>query len=302
MDKKSIILASRSFERYHLLPDIEPVAYLSHQKLSMVDYPVLSDAKQLQAFIASHEVNAFLISDSGQDAWQLYGNLLQSTGRMIEKQTNEKNVLVANPSKNRLALGVKRLFDIVVSLALLLPLLVFFPLINFLVQKQSPGDFIFRQNRIGKDGKIFTMYKFRSMHLGAEEQKGSLLAENEVTSDLMFKMEDDPRIFPLGKTMRKWSIDELPQLFNVLKGDMSLVGSRPPTLDEYEKYDFHHFKRLAMKPGITGMWQTNGRSNVQDFETVVSLDSYYVDNWSLWLDVKILLKTIIVVLKKEGSR
>ena len=140
------------------------------------------------------------------------------------------------------------------------------------------------------------------MYLDAEDRKKELIAQNELTSDLMFKMDNDPRIFPFGQKMRNWSLDELPQFINVLKGDMSLIGTRPPTLNEYEKYELHHFKRLAMKPGITGMWQVSGRSNITDFEEVVALDLSYIKNWSVWLDIKIFLKTIKVVLVKEGSK
>lgn len=170
------------------------------------------------------------------------------------------------------------------------------------VQKQSPGPMIFKQKRMGKNGKIFNVYKFRSMYVGADEQKKDLMSKNELETTLMFKMTHDPRVFPFGQTLRDWSIDELPQFINVLKGDMSLVGTRPPTLEEYKNYELHHFKRLAMKPGITGLWQVSGRSDIRDFEEVVSLDCQYIQNWSIANDIKILLRTFQVVLKKEGSR
>ena len=118
----------------------------------------------------------------------------------------------------------------------------------------------------------------------------------------MFKMEDDPRIFPFGHKLRDWSIDELPQFINALKGDMSLVGTRPPTLDEYHHYELHHFKRLTTKPGITGLWQVSGRSDITDFEEVVALDMKYIQDWSFSNDIKIIAKTVKVVLKREGSR
>ena len=118
---------------------------------------------------------------------------------------------------------------------------------------------------------------------------------------LMFKMDEDPRITKVGKFIRKTSIDELPQFWNILKGDMSLIGTRPPTLDEFEKYESHHKRRLSMKPGITGMWQVSGRSNIHDFEEIVKLDCEYIDNWSPWLDIKIFFKTIKVVLKGIGA-
>lgn len=196
----------------------------------------------------------------------------------------------------------KRLCDIVFSLIGLVLTGLVAIIIYPVVQMQSKGPLIFKQKRVGKNGKVFEIYKFRSMYLDAEERKKELMAQNELTSDLMFKMDNDPRIFPFGQKMRNWSLDELPQFINVLKGDMSLIGTRPPTLNEYEKYELHHFKRLAMKPGITGMWQVSGRSNITDFEEVVALDLSYIKNWSVWLDIKIFLKTIKVVLVKEGSK
>ncbi len=166
----------------------------------------------------------------------------------------------------------------------------------------SPGPIFFSQKRVGKNGKIFKMYKFRSMYKDAEERKKELMAQNECKDGRMFKMENDPRIIKgIGHFIRNTSLDELPQFWNVLKGEMSLVGTRPPTLDEWEKYELHHRKRMAIKPGITGMWQVNGRSNIKDFEEVVRLDTEYIDNWSFGLDMRILFKTVGTVLKKDGA-
>ena len=178
---------------------------------------------------------------------------------------------------------------------------------------QSPGPIFFKQTRVGKNGKLFKMYKFRSMYLDAEARKEELMAQNRVGGGLMFKLDYDPRIIGcqkkpdgtikkgIGNFIRDWSIDEFPQFINVLKGDLSLVGTRPPTVDEWEKYELRHRARLAIKPGITGMWQVSGRSNITDFEQVVELDKKYIREWSMGLDFKILLKTILVVLGKEGS-
>ena len=138
------------------------------------------------------------------------------------------------------------------------------------------------------------------MFQDAEERKKELMAQNEMDG-LMFKMKDDPRITKVGKFIRKTSIDELPQFWNVLKGDMSLVGTRPPTVDEYEKYKLHHKARLSAKPGITGMWQVSGRSDITDFEDVVKLDTEYIKNWSIGRDFRILAKTVQVVLTGKGS-
>ena len=165
---------------------------------------------------------------------------------------------------------------------------------------ESPGPLIFKQPRVGKNGRVFNIYKLRSMYVDAEERKKELMAANQMNG-FMFKMDNDPRITKVGRFIRKTSIDELPQFWNVLKGDMSLVGTRPPTLDEYSQYKSHHKRRLSMRPGITGMWQVSGRSSIRDFEDVVRLDCEYIDNWSPWLDLKIVLKTVAVVLRGTGA-
>ena len=166
---------------------------------------------------------------------------------------------------------------------------------------ESPGPLIFRQKRVGKNGRIFYMYKLRSMYPDAEARKAALMKENEMKG-LMFKMENDPRITKVGKIIRKLSIDELPQFWNILRGDMSLVGTRPPTLDEYEQYESHHKRRLSLKPGLTGLWQVSGRNTIDDFEEVVKLDLQYIDNWSIWEDLRIILKTVYVVIARKGSK
>lgn len=170
-----------------------------------------------------------------------------------------------------------------------------------LIMIESPGNPIYSQNRVGKNGRIFKFYKFRSMYKDADKIKEKLL-KNNTMDGLMFKMDDDPRITKVGKFIRKTSIDELPQFYNVLKGDMSLVGTRPPTEDEYRKYSAHHKKRLSFKPGITGLWQVSGRSEITDFDEVVKLDVEYITNWSIWLDVKILLLTLKVVFLGRGAK
>lgn len=182
-----------------------------------------------------------------------------------------------------------------------------------IIYKQSPGPIFFKQQRVGRNGKVFNMYKFRSMYMDAEERKAELMKLNKVEDGMMFKMDDDPRIIGsekkdkngkpkgIGNFIRNTSLDEFPQFFNVLKGDMSLVGTRPPTLDEWAKYSEHHRKRLSMRPGITGLWQVSGRSEITDFEKVVELDSRYIDTWTVWMDIQILLRTVGKVLKREGA-
>ncbi len=178
---------------------------------------------------------------------------------------------------------------------------------------KSPGPIFFVQTRVGKNGRKFKIYKFRSMYLDAESRKAELMKENRIKGGLMFKLDYDPRIIGcekrpdgtikkgIGNFIRDYSLDEFPQFFNVLKGDLSLCGTRPPTVDEWEKYELHHHARLAVKPGITGLWQVSGRSKITDFEEVVELDKKYIREWSMGLDFRILLQTIKVVLGKEGS-
>ena len=202
---------------------------------------------------------------------------------------------------NARQLFVKRLMDIaggIVGLALTaIAFVIFAPIIKI----QSPGPVFFKQVRIGKNGRRFNFYKFRSMYVDAEERKAELMKDNEMSGN-MFKMENDPRIIPIGHFMRKYSIDELPQFWNVLKGDMSLVVTLPPTEDEFLNYEYHHKARLGIKPGLTGMWQVSGRSDITDFEDVVALDTQYISNWSLGLDIMLLFKTIGVVLTGKGSK
>jgi len=195
---------------------------------------------------------------------------------------------------------LKRMIDICGSLAGLVVTGIVSVFIVPLIYMQSPGPVFFTQERVGKNGRRFKLYKFRSMYMDAEERKKELILHNKMDG-FMFKMDNDPRITPIGRFIRKTSMDELPQFFNVLKGDMSLVGTRPPTVDEYERYALHHKKRLAIKPGLTGLWQVSGRNNITDFEKVVALDTQYIQEWTLGLDLKILLKTVKVVLRREGS-
>lgn len=195
---------------------------------------------------------------------------------------------------------IKRLIDIVGALVgLVFTVLIGLILAPFLLW-ESDGPLIFKQKRVGVNGRIFEFYKFRSMYVDAEERKEDLLNQNEMQGP-MFKMEHDPRITKVGAFIRRTSIDELPQFWNVLKGDMSLVGTRPPTLDEYHQYIYYQKRRISFRPGITGLWQISGRSEIKDFNEVVRLDLEYIDNWSLFLDSKIILKTIGVVFRGMGA-
>lgn len=193
----------------------------------------------------------------------------------------------------------KRAIDIVVAGLALLVLLPVMLLIALLIRLESPGPVIFKQIRIGRYGKPFIFYKFRSMRENAQELKPLLEHMNEVNG-ATFKIKHDPRITKVGRFIRKYSLDELPQLFNVLKGDMSLVGPRPLTPCDINRFELAYFQRLAVPPGCTGLWQVSGRSNV-GFDEWMRLDQTYVDNISLSLDIKILLKTIPAVLKGDGA-
>lgn len=209
-------------------------------------------------------------------------------------------VTFSNQQYNWKMLMVKRLMDIVGAIVGLIITAVVTIFLAPPLLIESPGPLFFAQKRVGKNGRFFKIYKFRSMYKDAEERKKELESKNEMKG-LMFKMKDDPRITKVGKFIRKTSIDELPQFFNVLKGDMSLVGTRPPTVDEFKQYEAHQKRRLSAKPGITGLWQVSGRNNIKDFEDVVKLDVQYIDNWSIGLDIRIILKTIKVVFEKGGE-
>ncbi|PID56049.1 hypothetical protein CSB45_13190 [candidate division KSB3 bacterium] len=201
--------------------------------------------------------------------------------------------------KQFLSLGIKRMLDIVVSACCLLLLLPVLALIAGLIRQQSPGRALFRQLRSGLNGRRFVMYKFRTMVDNAEALREQLLDENEASGPI-FKMRHDPRITKLGGFLRRTSLDEIPQFWNVLKGEMSLVGPRPLPLIESERIIGRERRRLSMKPGITGMWQCNGRSDA-DYDCLIAMDLEYVDNWSLGLDLKLLLKTIPVVIRCLGA-
>lgn len=240
------------------------------------------------------------------------GTDLVAGNRVIEHMGNYTVMTYSMNYISPIQLVIKRLMDIAGGLVGCMVTGILFLIVAPFIYKESPGPIFFAQERVGKNGRKFKMYKFRSMYLDAEERKKELMEKNRVKDGMMFKLDWDPRIIGsrmvdgkpkkgIGNYIRDLSIDEFPQFFNVLKGNMSLVGTRPPTIDEWEKYESHHRARMATKPGITGMWQVSGRSNITDFEEVVRLDTQYISEWNIGLDIKILLKTVLVVLKKEGS-
>ena len=234
------------------------------------------------------------------------------------KQTVEKiagmavvtnSINIATPGQ----LMLKRMMDIAGGLMLSLAALAAIALVGPVIKRKSPGPILYKQERIGQNGKKFRMYKIRSMYMDADARKQELMSQNRVSDGMMFKLDFDPRIIGneikpdgtrktgIGEFIRKTSIDELPQGFNILLGQMSLVGTRPPTVDEWEKYELHHRARLATKPGLTGMWQVSGRSEITDFDEVTRLDTEYIENWSIGLDVRILFKTVGAVLGHKGA-
>ena len=294
-------------------------AYISKKNNSKVEQPILSTDKDIRDFVANHQVDEIFVVNHNLEQFSGFAQCLRLLGipttvaignysnfyvgdSVLKKVGDMTFVTTAYTIVKFRSLVLKRLMDIVIALIGLVLTGIVALIIAPIVKKQSPGPLIFKQKRVGKNGKVFDIYKFRSMYTDAEERKKELLAQNDLDTDLMFKMEDDPRIFPFGHKLRDWSLDELPQFINVLKGEMSVVGTRPPTLDEYHHYELHHFKRLTIKPGITGLWQVSGRSDITDFEEVVALDMKYIQNWSISEDIKIIAKTFKVILMREGSR
>ncbi len=234
-------------------------------------------------------------------------------GKNFIEKVGGYNVLTATSNyASPIQLILKRTIDICGGLVGSLIALAVIAVVGPKIKKESPGPILFKQTRIGKNGRKFQIYKIRSMYLDAEERKAELMKDNRVSDGMMFKLDWDPRIIGnkivngrqvtgIGEKIRSGSWDEWPQFFNVLRGQMSIIGTRPPTVDEWEKYKYHHRARLATKPGLTGMWQVSGRSKITDFEEVVKLDTEYINHWSIGLDIRILFKTVKAVLTKDGA-
>ena len=278
--------------------------------------PVVASADSFLEYVRVNVVDEIFINGNTRESSEALANELLELGLTVHFNLVRESRLMPNKLVERCGkymvlttsmkiattrqVFIKRCMDILGSLVGLfltgVALLVFAPVIKY----QSPGPIFYEQTRIGRNGRRFKFYKFRTMVVGADQMKEELMEQNEMDG-LMFKMEDDPRIFGIGKFMRKYSIDELPQFWNVLKGDMSLVGTRPPTEEEFVQYELHHKARLGIRPGLTGMWQVSGRSDIKNFEEIVALDTQYISNWTLGMDVRILFRTIGVVLTGKGS-
>ena len=231
----------------------------------------------------------------------------------MEKVNGFNVITYASNYASPLQLFIKRVMDIFGGILGSLIALIIMLIVGPIIKSKSPGPIIYKQERIGQNGKRFKLYKIRSMYMDADERKKEFLAQNRVSDGMMFKLDFDPRIIGnevlpdgtkktgIGEFIRKYSLDEFPQFWNVLKGDMSIVGTRPPTVDEWEKYKYHHRARLAFRPGVTGMWQVSGRSNITDFEEVVRLDTEYIEHWSIGLDCRIILKTVKDMFSGKGA-
>ncbi len=294
-----------------------------HKGMEIEGVPVVADAVSMADYVCKDWVDEVFISlprevelpDALYDELVAMGvtvhlRLLRAMKSEGQKQSVERlgNYTVLSSSINMAPAKqflYKRLLDILGGTVGCLATAVLYIFIAPLIYIQSPGPIFFSQERVGMNGRKFRIYKFRSMYMDAEERKQELMKQNKVKDGMMFKMDNDPRIIGgehgIGGIIRRFSLDEFPQFWNVLKGDMSLVGTRPPTVEEWKKYDLHHRVRLATKPGITGMWQVSGRSGITDFEEVVRLDKKYIMEWSMGLDLRILFRTVGAVLRSDGA-
>ncbi len=298
---------------------------------NIMDIPVVASRKNVAEYCLNEWVDAAMIILPAEmtypkeliDQFQKMGIVVHRAiaNKQAEsdcKQIVERigNYTVLTTSMNTAspeALFLKRTVDIIGGLIGCLVTGIIFVIFGPIIYLQSPGPIFFTQTRVGKNGRKFKIYKFRTMYMDAEERKKELMQYNKLGDGKMFKLDYDPRIIGnkklpdgtikkgIGSFLRETSLDEFPQMLNILLGDMSLVGTRPPTVDEWEEYELHHRARLAFRPGLTGMWQVSGRSDITDFEEVVKLDTKYISEWSIGLDVKILFKTVLTVLHKDGA-
>lgn len=326
---RQLLIVGRNARAYQFIKKIEETPEYGYRILGVIDSPngeykfpprlkYLGELPDLEKVLRSHivdEVFVFLPIKSFYDEIGEILRVCESVGPEVKIPTDIFSLKMAKSTisfygdtpvidmytspKMTWQLVVKRIMDLTVSTALLTILSPLFVLAGFLIKATSRGPVFFKQERVGYNGRTFECLKFRTMVENAEELKKAIAHLNEVDGPV-FKIKNDPRITKIGIVLRKTSIDELPQLINVLKGDMSLVGPRPPIPSEVKQYDLPHLRRLSMKPGITCLWQVNGRSAV-GFEKWMELDKKYIDEWSLWLDVKILVKTVPAVMRGSGA-
>ncbi len=293
---------------------------MGYMNFGIMEIPIVGCIEDLYTYAKAHIVDEVLICAEDSNAEEIAAGFMdmgimvhisiQNLIRLPKATMNQINgIPVVTAGVNTITtrqLAIKRIVDIVCGLIGSVVTIFLTLIIAPMLWIADPGPIFFRQERVGRNGRTFKIWKFRTMYTDAEARKAELMKDNKM-SGLMFKMDNDPRIigagkrFSLGDFLRKTSIDELPQSFNILAGSMSVVGTRPPTVNEYKEYELHHKGRLAMKPGLTGMWQVSGRSDITDFEEIVRLDKEYINNFSLLLDLEIMLKTFKVVLGREGS-
>ncbi|MBR2555478.1 MAG: sugar transferase [Aeriscardovia sp.] len=279
--------------------------------------PIVAGINDLEEYVLANIVDDVLISIDNVEMSALLINYFLEMGIVVHMAIMNSDSPLPNARLDEIGdmfvlttslsaaspwqLMVKRIADIIGGLIGCLITGIAYLFVAPQIKKIDPGPVFFHQTRIGKNGRRFELYKFRSMYQDAEARKAELMDLNEMEGP-MFKIKNDPRILPkIGKRIRDWSVDELPQFWNILKGDMSLVGTRPPTVEEFECYEPHHKARLAFKPGLTGLWQVSGRNRIDEFEEIVRLDTEYIKNWSLKEDLIIILKTFVVVFKRKGS-
>jgi exopolysaccharide biosynthesis polyprenyl glycosylphosphotransferase len=283
-----------------------------------IDEDSLGALSDLVWIIERHNIDTIIIADTLEDdalvdvlevaertgCTAMAGSPIFPLGGFVPRvimRSHIPYVSITRPSLRLQQLLSKRVFDVLAAATLLILLAPLFAAVALLVRLTSPGGIFFRQLRVGYGGKHFHMYKFRSMVRNAEELRQGLEALSVYPDSRLFKISNDPRITPIGRFLRRSSLDELPQLWNVLRNDMSLVGPRPPLATEVEKYEEYNYTRFDMKPGITGPWQVSGRNRITSFDEVITLETDYLSDWSLLKDFAILMKTVPAVLSMEGA-
>ncbi|MDD3322981.1 MAG: sugar transferase [Paludibacter sp.] len=296
---KSIITSNKDFlgkfeKTVYVENDEALKAYITKNTIDDIFYCVPIEEKQydLEKLIKDSE-------EIGVNLHIMQSEYLKRVASSTKLKKGYKFITYSKAPHSYFFLKIKDVFDLIFSIIILISLTPFLLIIALLIKLEDNGPVLYKQERIGLNGRRFVFFKFRSMIVNAEAIQEQLMDKNEVDGPV-FKIENDPRITKIGKFLRKTSLDELPQFYNVLKGDMSVVGPRPPLLREVQQYDRSQLRRLSMKPGITCIWQVAGRNTVS-FEEWMRMDLVYIDNWSLWLDFKIALATVVVIFKANGQ-
>ena len=325
LDSQHLVIIGNKKDIEKAIKKVNDNIYLNYETIGVICFDSndkyicdITNIKDFHDFVLNNVINEILLFYSNDDKYLttlkmckdmnltihnvIYENDTFDTNSYVQDLFNYTVLTSTNHAVNSEDLFVKRLFDILGSLVGLILTLILTIIIGPIIYFSDKGHIFYSQIRVGKNGKKFKMYKFRSMYTNADEIKNQYMKDN-IMDGPIFKIDNDPRIIKgIGNFIRKTSLDEFPQFLNVLMGDMSLVGTRPPTVDEYEKYDFHHMSRLSIKPGITGLWQVSGRNDISDFDEIVRLDNEYINNWSLKLDIKILFETVFIVLMGKGAK